>query len=74
MLWIETNLLIRTQAKKKKKKPVASDAPTSPQQSIPAEAPKLQQPKSSKKGKGKEKKDGLDDLDTALAELSKKCV
>ena len=32
---------------------------------------KLQQPKSVKKGKGKEKKDDLDDLDTALAELSK---
>ncbi|KAG2072866.1 DUF654-domain-containing protein [Suillus decipiens] len=59
-------------AKKKKKKP-ASDAPTSPQQAKPAEAPKLQQPKSVKKGKGKEKKkDGLDDLDTALAELSQK--
>ncbi|KAG1838707.1 transcriptional repressor TCF25-domain-containing protein [Suillus subluteus] len=60
-------------AKKKKKKPAASDAPTNPQQAKPAEAPKLQQPKSVKKGKGKEKKkDGLDDLDTALAELSQK--
>ncbi|KAG2153469.1 transcriptional repressor TCF25-domain-containing protein [Suillus bovinus] len=61
-------------AKKKKKKPAASDAPTI-QQAKPAdpEAPKLQQAKSTKKGKGKEKKkDGLDDLDTALAELSQK--
>jgi hypothetical protein len=60
-------------AKKKKKKPAASDAPTSPQQVKLAEAPRLQQPKPVKRGKGKEKKnDGLDDLDTALAELSQK--
>ncbi|KAG1817527.1 transcriptional repressor TCF25-domain-containing protein [Suillus subaureus] len=59
--------------KAKKARNSASDVPTSPQQAKPAEAPKLQQPKSVKKGKGKEKKkDGLDDLDTALAELSQK--
>src|SRR6267154_1547325 len=66
------------QAKKKKKKPAAPAASANAQHAKPTEAPKPQQPskpKSTKKGKGKDKKkDNQDDLDTALAELSQKCI
>jgi len=66
------------QAKKKKKKPAAPAASANAQHAKPTEAPKPQQPskpKSTKKGKGKDKKkDDQDDLDTALAELSQKCI